>query len=189
MNNQHETSANTYPQPLRFFHPSTSGRGAAMQIEPRFSHDPEARYNCFFLELAAQQTPPHQADGQRVHATFNWQEKLAVKLDFTDICELLTVLEGRADQVGGTRGGLFHQSSAANTVIKFQRADQGGYMLGLSRKEVASEKAERLSIVLSEAEALGLRHVLQSSLFFLSFHQHLLRCWKEESLARGGQPN
>lgn len=181
MNNQNETSANNYPQPLRFYHPSPSGRGAAMQLEPRFSHDPEARYNCFFLELAAQQTPPRQADGQRVHATFNWQEKLAVKLDFSDICELLTVLEGRAEKVGGARGSLFHQSSVANTIITFQRADQGGYMLGLSRKEGESGQASRVSIVLSEAEALGLRHVLQSSLFFLSFHQHLFRCWKEQA--------
>jgi hypothetical protein len=177
MNNQQNVLPQTYPQPLRLYHPSTSGRGAAMQLEPRFSHDQEARYNCFFLELAAQQTPPRHVEGQRVHATFNWQDKLAVKLDFTDICELLTVLEGRAENAGGTRGGIFHQNSVANTIIKFQRADQGGYMLGLSRKEMASGQAARVSIVLSEAEALGLRHILQSSLFFLCFHQHLFRCW------------
>jgi hypothetical protein len=179
MNNQNETAARNYPQPLRFYHPSTNGRGAAMQIEPRFSTGGDDRYNCFFLELAAQQTPPHQVDGKRVPATFNWQEKLAVKLDFSDICELLVVLEGKSEKVGGARGGLFHQTSTANTIISCQRADQGGFLIGLSRKEADSAQAKRITIVLSEAEALGLRHVLQSSLFFLSFHQHLLRCWKE----------
>jgi len=54
-------------------------------------------------------------------------------------------------------------------------------MLGLSRKEGTSGQATRVSIVLSEAEALGLRHILQSSLFFLAFHQHLFRCWQEQT--------
>ena len=177
MNNQREATTNVYPQPLRFYHPSTSGRGSAMQLEPRFSTDPEGRYNCFFLELATQQTPARHVDGQRVHATFNWQDKLAVKLDFSDICELLMVLEGKADKVGGTRGGLFHQNGATNTIIKFQRAEQGGYMLGLSRKAESAEQADRVNMVLSEPEALGLRHILQSSLFFLAFHQHLFGFW------------
>lgn len=172
-----QSDVNAYPQALRFYHPSASGRGAAMQIEPRFSNRQGDRYNCFFLEMAAQQTPPSQQGGQRVHATFNWQEKLAVKLDFEDICEILVVLEGRADKVGGKRDGLFHQSDSANTIITCQRGEQGGTMFGLSRKDNASGETSRVSIVLSEAEALGLRHVLQSSLFFLSFHQHLFGLW------------
>lgn len=176
-----QNDANAYPQALRFYHPSTSGRGSAMQLEPRFSNRQGDRYNCFFLELAAQQTPPRQQGGQRVPATFNWQEKLAVKLDFGDICEILVVLEGRAEKVGGKRDGLFHQSDHANTIITCQRGDQGGYLFGLSRKENASGETRRVSIVLSEAEALGLRHVLQSSLFFLSFHQHLFGLWAAET--------
>lgn len=177
MNDTTQKTNPSYPQALRFYHPSASGRGAAMQLEPRFSNRQAERYNCFFLEMAAQQTPPRQADGQRVPASFNWQHKLTVKLDFTDICELLLVLEGRVEKAGGKRDGLFHQTNNANTIIKCQRADQGGYFIGLSRKEAASGEAARVSIVLTDAEALGLRHVLQSSLFFLSFHQHLFGIW------------
>ena len=179
MTHQKKESSQNYPQPLRIYHPGNSGKGAAMQLEPRFSLEKDARYNCFFLELAAQQTPPGQLDGKRVHATFNWQEKLAVKLEFPDICEILAVLEGKTEQAGGSRGGLFHQNGVANTIIKFQRAGQGGYMLGLSRKETASGKTSRVSLVLTETEALGLRHILQGSLFFLCFHQHLFRCWSK----------
>jgi hypothetical protein len=166
-----------YPQALRFYHPNASGTGAAMQLEPRFSNHQGDRYNCYFLEMAAQQTAPCRQGSERVHATFNWQEKLAVKLDFADICEILVVLEGRAEKVGGKRGGLYHQSSTANTIISCQRGEQGGYLLGLSRKDTATGQTRRVSMVLSEAEALGLRHVLQTSLFFLSFHQHLFGLW------------
>jgi hypothetical protein len=177
-----EVMGNGYPQALRFYHPSASGRGAAMQLEPRFSNSQGDRYNCFFLEMAQQQTPPRNAGGQRVHATFNWQEKLAVKLDFADICEMLVVFEGRADKVGGKRGGLFHQSGNANTIISCQRGEQGGYLIGLSRKDMSTGQTSRVSMVLSEAEAVGLRHVLQTSLFFLSFHQHLFGLWATHAL-------
>ncbi len=173
-----EGTGNGYRQGLRFYHPSASGRGAAMQLEPRFSTPQEARYNCFFLEMASQQTPPRGGRGEtRVPATFNWQEKLAVKLEFSDICEMLVVLEGRADKVGGGRGGLFHQTETGNTIITCQKGEQGGYLIGLSRKDAKSGRTQRVSMVLGEAEALGLRQVLASSLFFLSFHQHLFGVW------------
>ena len=177
-----EGMGNGFPTALRFYHPSTQGRGAAMQLEPRFSNRQDDRYNCFFLEMATQQTPPRSEGGKRVHATFHWQEKLAVKLDFADICEILVVLEGRAEKVGGSRGGLYHQSGTGNTIISCQRGEQGGYLLGLSRKDMATGQTSRVHIVLNEAEALGLRHVLQTSLFFLAFHQHLFGLWATKSL-------
>jgi len=177
MKETNEVAMNGYPQGLRFYHPSASGRGSAMQLEPRFSNRQGDRYNCFFLELAAQKTAPGRADGERVHATFNWKEKLAVKLEFTDICELLVVLEGRAEKAGNGRGGLYHQHGSVNTIITCQKAERGGYLVGLSRKDAATGATNRVNIVLSEAEAVGLRHVLQTSLFFLSFHQHLFGLW------------
>ena len=177
MKNSHEASTTGYPSALAFYHPSGSGRGAAMRLEPRFSNAQGDRYNCFFMEMATQQTSMHNAQGKRVHATFNWQEKLSVKLGFNDICEMLVVLEGRAEKVGGSRGGLFHQNGDTNTIISCQKGEQGGYLIGLSRKDMKTGHASRIHIVLQEAEAVGLRHVLQTSLFFLSFHQHLFGLW------------
>ncbi len=177
MKEKKEVATNGYPAALRFYHPSGSGHGAAMQLEPRFSNSQESRYNCFFLEMASQQSSPRHAGGKRVHATFNWEDKLAVKLDFPDICEMLVVLEGRAEKAGGSRGGLFHQSGNANTIITCQKGEQDGYLIGLSRKNMETGQTRRVHIVLCEAEAVGLRHVLQTSLFFLSFHQHLFGFW------------
>lgn len=177
MNEKNEVMQPSYKQGLRYYHPSASGRGAALQLEPHFSNQARDRYNCFFLEMAAQQTSMGSSSDSQKHATFNWQDKLTVKLDFTDICELLVVLEGRSQRVGGARGGLFHQHGDVNTIISCQKGDKSGYLLGLSRKDMQSGRTKRIHMLLSEAEAVGLRHVLQSSLFFLSFHQHLFGLW------------
>jgi len=163
-------------QKLVIYHPNNAGTGAAVQLEPRFNRRESDRYNCFFLEMAAQKTAPGREEGHRVPATFDWERKLTVKLDFNDICEILAVLEGRAEKVGGARSGLFHDSGQASTVITFQRnTEKGGYLLGLSRKEKADAQAQaaRVHMVLSEAEAIGLRCIFQHSLFYLTFHTHL----------------
>jgi hypothetical protein len=123
--------------------------------------------------MAAQKTTGRQEDGNRVHATFDWKAKLAVKLDLTDICELLTVLEGQSEKVGGSHNGLYHQNGSTSTIITFQKSEKGGYVIGLSRKDAADGEARRVCMVLSTAEAIGLRSIFQGSLFFLAFHQHL----------------
>ena len=160
-------------QKLAFYHPNSAGNGAALQIEPRLNRREADRYNCFFLEMAPQKTTA-QRDGQsQLPATFDWEHKLTVKLDFADICELLLVLEGRAEKAGGQRNGLYHQTGKASTVITLQKnTDKGGYFLGLSKKENGGNLT-RHTMLLTEAEALGLRSIFQGGLFFVMFHAHL----------------
>jgi len=59
-----EGMENRYPGALGFYHPNTKGQGAALRLEPRFSNGQGERYNCFFLEMAAQQaeTPDRTAN-------------------------------------------------------------------------------------------------------------------------------
>ncbi len=176
------TPSDHHPQGLRIYHPSASGTGTAMQLEPRFSNADSDRYNCFFLEMAPQKTASRQEDGKRVHATFDWKERLTVKLDFTDICELLVVLEGRGEKAGGSRNGLYHQNGASNTIISCQKSEKAGCLLGLSRQDTATGETRRLNMLLSEAEATGLRTIFQGSLFFLAFHRHLFGVWLSGNL-------
>jgi hypothetical protein len=161
-------------QRLTFFHPNAAGNGVSLQLEPRVNRREGDRYNCFFFEMAAQKTLPGRDGEKRGFATFDWENKLAVKMDFADICELLLVLEGKQERVGGQKNGLYHDSDKANTVITFGKIpDKGGYSFGLSRKDKDSGQLTRLSIGLSEAEAVGLKHVMQAGLFFITFHTHL----------------
>lgn len=162
-------------QRLTLYHPNGSGTGAAMQLEPRLNRCESDRYNCFFMEMAPQRSVAERSEGKVTPAAFDWEHKLTVKLDFADICEFLSVLEGRAEKLGGQRNGLFHRSGNATTVITLQKADKGGYFLGLSRKSAGDESAARVNMAVSEAEAIGLRAVFQTGLFFITFHSHMFQ--------------
>lgn len=153
---------------LSFYHPCAKGTGAAVQLEPRVGLGAGRRYNCFFLDMARQEPTAENGNGANGHAKFDWEHKITVKLGFTDICEFLGVLEGLTDHAGGRRDGLYHESGEANTWIRFKRRENGGYELGLSRKTRGSETPARVVTVLSDIEALGLRHILQLGLFFIT---------------------
>lgn len=155
---------------LALYHPAGTGGGAALQLELRLNRPGEDRYDCFFLELASQKSAAGREGDRRVPATFDWENKLTVKLDFADVCELLSVLEARAERVGGQRNGLYHENSQASTVISFQQSkEKGGYFLGLSRKGKESGQVARVQMLLSETEAIGLRCLFQSGLFFMTY--------------------
>jgi hypothetical protein len=161
-------------QRLAWYHPNGAGNGTAMQLELKLSRRESDRYNCFFMEMAQQKTSAGRDGERRVAATFDWERKLTVKLGFTDVCELLTVLEGRAEKVGGQRSGLYHENGKACTVIGFQKnTEKGGYLVSLSRKDKASGQVAKMFMALSEAEATGLRCVLQGSLVYLAFYDVL----------------
>ena len=101
-----ETTTDYKGRAIAFYHPNGKGTGSAMRLEPRINRDDRDRYNCFFMELAGQKTAAdHKADAG-VPATFDWAGKITVKLGFLDVSEILTVLEGRSDNAGGSRSGL-----------------------------------------------------------------------------------
>ncbi len=163
-----------WEQKLSFYHPNAVGNGVALQLEPRLNRRESDRYNCFFFEMAAQKSVSERDGDKRVMPTFDWANKLTVKFDFTDICEMLMVLEGRQERVGGQKNGIYHDSDKANTIITFGKIpEKGGYSFGLSRKDKESGQLTRLNIGLSEAEALGLKTIFQTGLFFITFHTHL----------------
>lgn len=165
----HETETKMYSDRLAIYHANGKGTGAAVQLEPRLNQQPGDRYNCFFLEMARQKTVASRGDGGSAHATFDWEQKITVKLDFTDVSALLSVLEGVTDHVGDRREALYHQNGSANTMIRFSRRESGGVALSLSRKRAGDDQASRIGTVLSQDEAVGLRCILRMGLFFITF--------------------
>ena len=155
------------------YHPNGKGTGAALQLDMRLNHGDETRYDCFFLNMARQKTVAQRGDGDRTHATFDWENKVTVKLDFTDICELLTVLEGIKQRPGDGRG-LYHSTGGTNTLIDLCKSEEkSGHSLSISKKDSQGESVFRAQILLTQAESLGLKHIFQTSLFFLTFHHNL----------------
>ena len=165
-----ENLRRTWNGRLCFYHPTQSGSGAAARLEfhpARPDHE-----GCFFLELARQKTVPTRNENGRQSATFDWEKKITVKLGYLDSCSLLMVLEGKSEQAGSGRGGLFHDTPEANTVIGLRRqAEPGGYALEVSRKrkDAVDAEAQRARVLLSDSEAIGLRCVLQTAIFLMVF--------------------
>ena len=177
---QSETpSITSSPKPraprLSLYHVNGAGSGAALQLELRLNRPGEDRYDCYFLDVAAQKSAAGRDGDKRIPARFDWENKLTVKLDFADVCELLGVLEGRFERAGGQRNGLYHENGKGCTVISFQKGqEKAGYFLGLSRKVKDGGQVVRAQIVLSETEAIGLRCLFQSGLFFMTYRQALV---------------
>lgn len=178
---QQEGSMNTAETTTRRFgrqtiyHPNGKGTGAALQLDMRLNCGDETRYDCFFLNMARQKTVAKQGEGERAHATFDWDNKVTVKLDFTDISELLTVFKGLKQRPGDGRG-LYHSAGGTNTLIDLCKSEEKpGYSLSISKKDSEGESIFRARILLTQAESLGLKHILQTSLFFLTFHHNLFR--------------
>ena len=159
---------------ISFYHPNSKGSGSALRLEPRLNRDDADRYNCFFIELAGQKSTAIREQNGVTPATFDWSKKITVKLGFLDIAEMLTVLEGRTEKVGGERNGLYHASGTGNTMISFLRnKEQGTYYFSLSSKRNKDAPVHKTGITLSEVEATGLRCLFQTGLFFVTFSSML----------------
>lgn len=160
-----------YNDRLIFYHPTQAGSGAAVRLAFRLRRPEEERDSCFFLEMAKQKTASSRSEeGARTAATFDWQNRVTVKIDFMDACELLTVLEGKAESVKGGKG-LFHDAGDMTTVIGFRRnAEPAGYSLDISRKGKADDGKEPFKghILLTDAEGIGMRCMLQQGVGLLA---------------------
>jgi hypothetical protein len=170
-----EAQTRPYNGQFTFFHANPKGTGMAARFELKLDPRRTNGGSCFFLEMAHQKTAAARGGAAgRVPATFDWAGKATVKLGFLDLCEFLAVLEGRQEQAGGGRNGLYHDAGAANTIISFKRGTERGYSLAVSRKNREGAIVFRGHILLNEAEAIGLKSILQSGIFHVAFHESLL---------------
>lgn len=113
----------------------------------------------------------------RRHATFNWDAKITVKLDFVDICEFLMVLEGKVEQAGGRKGRTVSCNGGDQHNYRLQEEQRTGRLLPRAFKE----RYKRFSGFQGAYSAQrggrhGLRAVFQGGLFPLMFHGQMAFC-------------
>lgn len=145
----------------RIYKPNKSGNGSATRLQIRHG-DKQGRPVVYLFIESTQQTGT-DSEG---NASFGWKEpekKITFKLDVVDIGELLAVLNGAKNFAGnpakdGKGGmGIFHQNDAGNTVLKFEKSEQGNvYWYGLSSKRNGKLLAIKHMVTLGEAEILYL---------------------------------
>ncbi|MFA7172838.1 MAG: hypothetical protein WC340_05400 [Kiritimatiellia bacterium] len=171
-NNSHEEQiTRTYRPRLSFYHANNKGSGSAAQFElvPACGD----RDGVIYLTLAQQKSVATGSveQGNRQYATFDWQNRVTVKLNFSDICQMLQVFRGAATTIAEGKG-LYHSSHNTTTIINLTRqADPyPGLALEVSRRNKSeSEAPNRVRIMLNSAEAFGVGAVLEQSLGVIAF--------------------
>lgn len=161
----------SYRPRLTFYHANSKGSGSAVQFEVvPIGGD---RSGAVYMTLARQKSVAGVNDeGQRRYASFDWQNKVIVKLNFNDLCQMLLVFRGKNQTIDG---GLYHDSRSKTTIINLTRQTEPfpGMVLDVSRKaKEGNDDPIRVRIVLNDAETYGLGTVLEQSLSAVAFGIH-----------------
>lgn len=158
---------------LSFYHANGKNTGSAI----RFSVEPATadRDGAVFFSLAKQKSVGNAASaGADRFASFDWANKITVKLNFIEVVETLMVFSGQeASLTHAGKDGFFHNSPSATTSVSLKRAEdpgRPGFLLGVGRTPKADPNARQyMTFAFRPAEALGLRFALQSQLGVIAF--------------------
>lgn len=173
MNAQQTESTVRYRATDAYVHPNAKGTGSACRLELHPAHDDAA--GSIFLTLAAQKTCASGQGPGRVLPTFDWENKIVVKLDRGDLSQILQVLRGMQESVREGRG-LFHRSARACAIIKFshQIDPHPGYVLSVSRK-AEDGKLTQIWFLFDVDEAFTLMLTLEQAMLYICFGIPLVR--------------
>jgi hypothetical protein len=165
-------------------HPNAKGTGGTVRFELHPAHGQVE--GSVFATFAAQKTVGSYENGRKIMPTFDWENRITVRLDINEVAEMLEVFRGyREKLVDGN--GLFHRTAKASTVITLEHRLEPapGYLFGVSRKTVEGS-VRRMGVLLSMKEALVLSESLASGLLYMAFGvpKVLARASKEESRAQ-----
>lgn len=114
MKQETETKAKAYAPTLTFFHANGKGTGGAVSFE-RIPATQD-REGCLMAVLANQKTVGNRTAPTPVYPRFDWENRLIVKLNFSDLCQMIQVFRGECETVNGEKG-LVHQSGEMSTRI------------------------------------------------------------------------
>ena len=150
-----------------FYHPNGKGTGSALQLELHPAH--EDTEGSVFLTMAPQRTIGMRMADDTVHPTFDWRNAVCLKLDLMDLAQILQVLRGVQESLADGKG-LFHRSSNASAIIKFEHRIEPvpGYLLDVSKKPLAGELM-RVSFFFRPAEAFACALMLEQALVYVAF--------------------
>ena len=169
MNVNETTTAQPFVRRTRkvFYHPNGKGTGSALQLELHPAH--EDTEGSVFLTMAPQRTIGMRTADDTVHPTFDWRNAVCLKLDLMDLAQILQVLRGVQESLADGKG-LFHRSSNASAIIKFEHRIEPvpGYLLDVSKKPLTGDLM-RVSFFFRPAEAFACALMLEQALVYVAF--------------------
>lgn len=157
-----------YRPSLTLYHPNAKGTGCALSMDLHPAHD--GVDGSIMMKAACQAAVGDARGPSRKFARFDWERSIRVKLDFSDLCQILQVFNGASESIADGRG-LYHRSPKAATRIVLRHLTEPvvGYSLELYRTPTDGSAESRAHILISPAEADGLRAAITGSMSVICF--------------------
>ena len=154
---------------LSFYHPNPKGTGSAVQMRLHPAHD--YTDGCVMLKISNQMTVGNPMGPNPTFAKFDWENAMTVKLDFSDLTQMLQVLRGECESINAEKG-LYHRSPLGQTNIRLRHVVEPtpGYLLEVYRSARNGQGTDGRAVILFKpAEALGICEALAGSLYLVAF--------------------
>lgn len=161
-------AANFRPK-FAIYHPNGKGTGCALKMDLHPAHGDQD--GCIMMSIAPQKTLGDLRGPSKKFPTFDWENRICVKLDFADICKLLQVFRGEVEALEDGKG-LYHRSARYTTRIVFRHLIEPvqGYSLEVYRDTPGHPEQNRVThIVLNPWEALGVGISFENSIGVICF--------------------
>ena len=161
-----------YRPRLSYYHANAKGNGSAINIELHPAHwSAEGNVEgSLFVSMANQKTVGVRNGAETVFPSFDWKNRLILRLTMSDIAQIMMVFRGMQESACDGKG-IFHRSSRYNTVIKFEHRIEPhpGYTLDVYRKSLDGAEQQHSFIAFSPAEAVGLSLAIEQSMGLIAF--------------------
>ena len=164
-NNKQKQYRNFRPK-FSLYHANAKGTGCALKMEMHPALGDADGY--FMVGLAGQLTVGDRRGSAPVYPTFDWNNAMYVKLDFSDITKMLEVFRGMTESIDDGKG-LYHSSPSGTTKIILRHIQEGGYSFDIFRSKAGVEGTVGAHFVLSPNEAYGLALAMEDSLGAICF--------------------
>ena len=131
--------------------------------EWQLSYKNQEKYNPWklFFSIATQ-----AGKDDNGNARFDWENAIKVKMEVSDLCEILAVLEHKQQQAGHG-GKIFHKRGDENKIITFfHNEDNNNYFMKVSHQSPKGVVAYQLN--LSIAEGCALRVLIEQAIIKLT---------------------
>ena len=163
------------------YHPNAKGTGGAVKFELHPAHGHVE--GSVFVTFAAQKTIGSFEDGRRIMPTFDWENRITVRMSVNEVAQMLEVFRGYQEKICGGNG-IFHRTPKANSIVMLEHRLEPvpGYVFGVSNKTVDGN-LRRISMLLSLTEAIVLSEALAAGMLYMAFGvpKHIARLPKVEA--------
>lgn len=157
----------TRPQ-MSIYHPNAKGTGSAIKLELHPAR--EGVCGSIFLRIAKEGAHRMEEGWTRPLPSFEWESAATVRLDISDLSQMLQVFRGIQESIADGKG-LYHRSATTTKIIKLEHRIEPtpGYLLEVHEKPAGKDESCRHWFQFTQTEALALMVAIEQSMGLLAF--------------------